>query len=127
MGSAYLNWSRRRRFVHRIEKSPTSLVADARAQGAEHFAVTGDLANLGLAGGVRCGSGVAGGRSGAADQVTVVPGNHDIYTARHARSVLPRQLGGVHDVLRAGAGVSRRQLGDGFHSCATLGRWRSLA
>ncbi len=68
-------------------KSPT-LVADARAQGAEHFAVTGDLANLGLPAEYDAAR-VWLATLGTTEQVTVVPGNHDIYTARlHGASCL---------------------------------------
>lgn len=86
-GLGYLNWRRSRRLVHRRDVAD-ALVADARAHGVDHFAVTGDLVHLGLP------EELNAARSwlytlGSPDRVSVVPGNHDIYTARmHGASCL---------------------------------------
>jgi 3',5'-cyclic AMP phosphodiesterase CpdA len=73
----YLNWTRNRHKYHRREVLD-ALVADLRAQRPDHIAVTGDLVNLALE------AEFAPSRAwlesvGAADHVTVIPGNHDAY------------------------------------------------
>jgi 3',5'-cyclic AMP phosphodiesterase CpdA len=73
----YLNWTRNRHKYHRREVLD-ALVADLRAQQPDHVAVTGDLVNLALE------AEFAPSRAwlesvGAADHVTVIPGNHDAY------------------------------------------------
>ena len=77
-GLGYLNWQRGRRHVHRRDALDL-VVADLKAQRPDHIAVTGDLVNLGLP------AEYEGARAwleglGRPDKVTVVPGNHDIYT-----------------------------------------------
>lgn len=86
-GVGYLNWHRGRVRIHRREVA-NLIAADALAQGADHIAVTGDLANIGLPG--EYGAATAWLASlGEPDRVSVVPGNHDIYTARlHGASCL---------------------------------------
>ncbi|MCP4616186.1 MAG: metallophosphoesterase [Bradyrhizobium sp.] len=73
----YLNWTRNRHKYHRREVLD-ALVADIRAQGPDHIAVTGDLVNLALeaefAPSLQWLESV-----GAAEHVTVIPGNHDAY------------------------------------------------
>ncbi len=78
----FLNWQRGRRLVHQRAVADR-IAADALAHAPDHIAVTGDLANLGLPGEY------AGALSwlkmlGPPDRVSVVPGNHDIYTGRMA-------------------------------------------
>jgi 3',5'-cyclic AMP phosphodiesterase CpdA len=73
----YLNWTRNRHKYHRREVLD-ALVADLRAQRPDHVAVTGDLVNLALE------AEFAPSRAwlesvGAAEHVTVIPGNHDAY------------------------------------------------
>jgi len=73
----FLNWHRKRRFVHRSEVADR-LVADLAQQPLDHVAVSGDLANLGLpAEHERALAWLA--KLGPPDRVSVVPGNHDIY------------------------------------------------
>ena len=79
-GLGYLNWRHKRRHVHQRDVAD-ALVADAKAQGAGHFAVTGDLAHLGLPGEYMAARRWLEGL-GAPEHVSVVPGNHDIYTYR---------------------------------------------
>jgi 3',5'-cyclic AMP phosphodiesterase CpdA len=73
----YLNWIRNRHKFHRREVLD-ALVADMRAQGPDHVAVTGDLVNLALdaefAPSLQWLQSV-----GPPDVVTVIPGNHDTY------------------------------------------------
>ena len=73
----YLNWTRNRHKVHRREVLD-ALVSDLQAQAPDQIAVTGDLVNLALD------AEFAPARAwlesvGAADRVTVIPGNHDAY------------------------------------------------
>jgi len=77
--TGYLNWLRRRRFVH-DRAVLDKIVADLKAQNADHIAVTGDIANIGLE------AEYAAGRAfldslGTPETVSFVPGNHDIYVA----------------------------------------------
>ena len=73
-----LNWHRGRKAVHRIEVVD-ALVADLKMQAPHHIAVTGDLCNIGLPAEYDVALGWL--RSlGAPEHVSVVPGNHDIYT-----------------------------------------------
>jgi 3',5'-cyclic AMP phosphodiesterase CpdA len=77
-GLGYLNWQRSRRFVHRRE-SLDLLVADMMTHRPDHIAVTGDLINLGLP--VEYEAALTWLESlGPPADVTVIPGNHDIYT-----------------------------------------------
>jgi len=76
----YVNWHRGRRFVHQPDLADR-IAADALAQPHDHIAVTGDLANLGLpVEFVRARAWLDA--LGGPERVTVVPGNHDIYTGR---------------------------------------------
>jgi 3',5'-cyclic AMP phosphodiesterase CpdA len=81
--TGFINWQRKRRFMHRGEVL-AAIVADLKAQSPDHIAVTGDLANISLP------QEFAAGRAwleqvGDARDVTVVPGNHDVYV-RAART-----------------------------------------
>ncbi|WP_072393882.1 metallophosphoesterase [Hyphomicrobium sp. CS1GBMeth3] len=76
----YLNWQRGRRHVH-LRSVADLIAADALAHAPDHIAVTGDLANLGLPGEYAAALTWLEGL-GDPDRVSVVPGNHDIYTGR---------------------------------------------
>ncbi len=98
--TGYLNWQRKRRFVHDAGVL-AKIVADLKAHKPDHIAVTGDLANIALAGGIRARPRVAA-SLGSPQQVSFVPGNHDAY-------------------VRAGMGYAIRQWGDymcGDHDAA---------
>lgn len=75
--TGYINWQRKRRFVH--DRSVLDrLVGDLKAQAPNHIAVIGDIANLALA------EEFPRGRDwlaslGPSQDVSFVPGNHDIY------------------------------------------------
>lgn len=74
----YLNWLKKRRAAH-LRPTLDVLVADMQRQAPNHIAVTGDLINIGLPNEyVAAAQWLQG--LGAPDRVTVVPGNHDIYT-----------------------------------------------
>lgn len=77
-GLGYLNWQRSRRRVHRRD-SLDRIVDDLMAHGPDHIAVTGDLINLGLP--AEYEAALAWLETlGPPERVTVVPGNHDVYT-----------------------------------------------
>jgi 3',5'-cyclic AMP phosphodiesterase CpdA len=77
-GLGYLNWQRKRKYVHRAA-SLDLVVQDLKAQRPDHIAVTGDLINLGLPGEYEAARAWLD-DVGPPQVVTVVPGNHDIYT-----------------------------------------------
>ena len=75
----YLNWQHKRRHVH-FTAVADRLIADAQALRPDHIAITGDLVNLGLP--AEHEAALAWLRSvGSPDHVTVIPGNHDIYSS----------------------------------------------
>jgi 3',5'-cyclic AMP phosphodiesterase CpdA len=88
--TGYINWQRRRRFIH-DPAVLNKIVADLKAQAPGHITVTGDIANIALA------AEFPHGRDwleslGSAQDVTFVPGNHDIYV-REAAAFAARQWG----------------------------------
>jgi 3',5'-cyclic AMP phosphodiesterase CpdA len=76
--TGFLNWHTKRRTVHKAETLDL-LVHDLKQHHSDHIAVTGDLINIGLP--IEY---VTAERwlqaLGPPDRVTVVPGNHDLYT-----------------------------------------------
>ena len=75
--AGFFNWRRKRHGIHRADVL-ARITADLKAQAADHIAVTGDLVNISLAGEY------APARAwltslGPPHDVTLVPGNHDIY------------------------------------------------
>lgn len=88
--TGYINWQRNRRFIH-DPSALSAVVADMKAQRPDHIAVTGDIANIALPGEF------LRGRDwleylGSPQDVTFVPGNHDIYV-REAAAFAARQWG----------------------------------
>jgi 3',5'-cyclic AMP phosphodiesterase CpdA len=85
--TGFVNWHRKRHLIHRAEVL-ARVVADLKASAPDHIAVTGDLANISLAGEY------APARAwlqslGTPHDVSLVPGNHDVYVrgiARHLHS-----------------------------------------
>jgi len=75
--TGFLNWKLRRGNWHSREVL-NALVRDLLAQNPDHIALTGDLANLALDAEFGNGRELLG-QLGAADRVTVIPGNHDNY------------------------------------------------
>lgn len=88
-GLGYLNWHRGRVRVH-LRDVADAIAADAVAQKPDHIVVTGDLANIGLPS--EYDQALTWLEAlGDPGRVSVVPGNHDIYTARlHGASCLAR-------------------------------------
>lgn len=84
----FLNWQRGRKFVHHREVADR-LIADAVALRADHIAITGDLITLGLPSEYeRARAWLEG--VGPAHRVTIVPGNHDIYSKVHGDAGIAR-------------------------------------
>lgn len=78
----WLNWQRKRRFVHTREAAD-AIVADIKAQAPDHVLVSGDLVNIGLPDEyVAARDWLA--TVGTPDWVSVVPGNHDAYVSAEA-------------------------------------------
>ena len=74
----FLNWQRGRKSVHQ-RRVADQLIADARALRVDHIAITGDLINLGLP--AEYDAALAWlETAGPPERVSVVPGNHDIFT-----------------------------------------------
>jgi len=74
----WLNWQRRRRHLYSRDVLD-QIVADIAEQAPDHIAVTGDLANLGLPAEHELALAWLG-TLGDPERVTVIPGNHDIYS-----------------------------------------------
>ena len=91
--TGYINWQRKRRFIH-DPAALAAIVADLKAQAPDHIAVTGDLANIALPAEFPRGRDWLKG-SATAHDVTVVPGNHDVYV-REAAQFAERQWGAYH-------------------------------
>ena len=73
-----MNWHRGRKHVHKAEVADM-LIADMLAARPDHIAVTGDLCNIGLPNEYAAALNWLS-RVGSPDLVSVIPGNHDIYT-----------------------------------------------
>jgi 3',5'-cyclic AMP phosphodiesterase CpdA len=88
--TGYINWQRKRRFVH-DSNTLAAIVADIKKHTPDHIAVTGDIANIAMAAEFPHGRDWLE-RLGSAQDVTFVPGNHDIYV-REAIKFAGRQWG----------------------------------
>ncbi len=74
----FVNWQRKRRHIH-VRSVADRLIADLKAQAPDHIALTGDLINIGLPAEYEAAAHwltTVGSPSG----LSLVPGNHDIYT-----------------------------------------------
>src|SRR6185436_10398633 len=81
--TGYLNWQRKRRLIHKTDVL-ARIVADLKAQAADHIAVAGDLINISLAAEYPRARAFLQSLGNAHD-VTLVPGNHDAYVRAAAR------------------------------------------
>ena len=100
-GLGFINWQRKRKRIHRPEVLD-AITRDVKAQSFDHIAVTGDLVNLSLP------DEYARARSwletlGNARDVTVVPGNHDVYV--RGAEPYPAEFWG--DYMRGDDGLQR--------------------
>lgn len=82
-GLGFINWHRGRKYIHRIE-ALNAITDDLKACAVDHVVVTGDLVNLSLP------TEYAWARAwlntlGPPADVTVLPGNHDIYVPQAQR------------------------------------------
>jgi 3',5'-cyclic AMP phosphodiesterase CpdA len=81
--TGFINWRRKRHLIHRGDVL-ARIVADLKVQAPDHIAVTGDLTNISLA------AEYPRARAwldllGPSQDVTLVPGNHDVYVRGAAR------------------------------------------
>ena len=81
----FLNWQRKRSAIHRADILD-AIVRDLHAQKFDHLAVTGDLINIALAAEFKPARAWLE-HLGAPDNVTLVPGNHDLYRQDTAEQV----------------------------------------
>jgi 3',5'-cyclic AMP phosphodiesterase CpdA len=100
-GLGYVNWHRRRNKVHRPEVLDAT-IHDLKSQPFDHVAVTGDLVNLSLADEYKRARGWLE-TLGAPRDVTLVPGNHDVYV----RGVVQAPAAYWADYMRGDDGVDR--------------------
>src|SRR5690242_18699672 len=77
--TGYLNWQLRRRFIH-DRRVLDALVDDLNKHQTDHIAVTGDIVNIAAEAEFAPGAAWLAGLGPARD-VSLVPGNHDIYVA----------------------------------------------
>jgi len=100
--TGYANWQRRRRHTH-LPETLAALVADMHEQAPDHIVVTGDLTNIGLPAELERAEEWL--RSlGAPGDVTVIPGNHDIYVPTGRDSGVVRWIGNMHGMSGAASG-----------------------
>src|ERR1700733_4681563 len=100
-GLGYINWQRKRKYIHRPEVLD-AITSDLKTQSFDHIAVTGDLVNLSLRDEyVRARQWLE--TLGIPPDVTVVPGNHDVYVP--AAEPMPARYWG--DFMRGDDGVDR--------------------
>jgi 3',5'-cyclic AMP phosphodiesterase CpdA len=78
-----MNWQRRRHLIHRSEVL-SRIVRDLTRSVPDHIVVTGDLVNISLAGEYPAARGFLE-LLGLPTDVTLVPGNHDIYVREAVR------------------------------------------
>ena len=76
-GLGFINWHRGRKNIHRVA-ALDALTADLKTLAVDHVAVTGDLVNLSLPDEYRRARAWLD-ALGTPSDVTVIPGNHDIY------------------------------------------------
>jgi 3',5'-cyclic AMP phosphodiesterase CpdA len=100
-GLGYINWQRGRKFFHRPEVLE-AVTRDLKAQKFDHVAVTGDLVNLSLPDEYAAASAWLAALGNGRD-VTVVPGNHDVYI--RAAEQMPADFWG--DTMRGDDGLNR--------------------
>jgi 3',5'-cyclic AMP phosphodiesterase CpdA len=100
-GLGFINWQRKRKYIHRPDVL-AEIARDLRARSVNHIAVTGDLTNFSLPGEYAWARRWLEtiGRSG---EVTVVPGNHDVYV--RGAEELPAKFWGEY--MRGDDGLER--------------------
>src|ERR1700691_4339199 len=100
-GFGFINWQRKRKYIHGPEVLD-AITRDVKSQSFDHIAVTGDLVNLSLPDEYfRARQWLE--TLGSPRDVTVVPGNHDVYV--RAAEPMPAQDWG--DFMRGDNGIDR--------------------
>jgi len=97
-GLGFINWQRKRKYIHRPEIAD-AIVRDLKDLAPDHIAMTGDLVNLSLEDEYRRARAWLE-RLGSPHDVTVVPGNHDVYV----RAVAPSPAAYWGDYMRGDDG-----------------------
>ena len=100
-GLGFINWQRKRKYIHRPDVLD-AITRDLTSQARDHVAVTGDLVNFSLAEEYTRAAGWLA-ALGSPREVSVVPGNHDIYERDTERS--PAAF--WSDTMRGDDGVDR--------------------
>ncbi len=100
-GLGYVNWHRGRKKIHRPDVLAAT-IHDLKSGNADHIAVTGDLVNLSLPDEYNRARGWLE-TLGTPRDVTLVPGNHDIYV----RSVTQAPAEYWADYMRGDDGIDR--------------------
>ena len=100
-GLGFINWHRRRKYIHRRDILD-EVTRDLKAQRTDHIAVTGDLVNLSLPIEYQL-AGEWLKTIGSPQNVTVIPGNHDVYVRQVTQA--PAQYWG--DYMTGDDGVQR--------------------
>jgi 3',5'-cyclic AMP phosphodiesterase CpdA len=80
----FINWQRKRKYVHRAEVLD-AITHDLKQQASDHIAVTGDLTNLALPAEYKRARAWLD-KLGNTRDVTVIPGNHDVYVSSAEQS-----------------------------------------
>jgi len=102
-GLGFINWHRARKHIHRFE-TLDAITADLQASTVDHVAVTGDLVNFSIPAEYAWARRWLNSFATARD-VTVVPGNHDLYVpqARQGPFEYWRDYMGGDDAMQSGA------------------------
>jgi 3',5'-cyclic AMP phosphodiesterase CpdA len=100
-GLGFINWQRKRKFIHRPEIAE-AIVRDLKGFAPDHIAMTGDLVNLSLNDEYRRARAWLD-ALGSPHDVTVVPGNHDVYV----RAVVQSPAAYWGDYMRGDDGRQR--------------------
>ncbi len=118
------NWYRKRRSEH-LPAVAAALAADLKAQHPQHIAVTGDLINIGLpAEIVRAAEWLQ--QLGSPDTVSVIPGNHDIYSSVNGRNIGAAALAPWRAFMSSDAeGARYAETGEPFPFVRVLRRGRT--
>ncbi len=111
-GLGFINWQRKRKYIHRPEIAD-AITRDLRGLTPDHIAMTGDLVNLSLDDEYRRARAWLD-ALGSPQDVTVVPGNHDVYV----RAVVPSPAAYWGDYMRGD---------DGRQSFPFVRRWGNVA
>ncbi len=98
-GLGYINWHRGRKRIHRPDILDAT-IRDLKTRAADHIAIIGDLVNLSLPDEYNRARGWLE-TLGAPRDVTLVPGNHDVYV----RGVVGAPAGYWADYMRGDDGI----------------------